>query len=520
MYSYEQRKKAVELYIKFDKSAYSVVRELGYPTFNMLKLWYREYLEEGDLHKKSRMQSGYTAEQRAIAVTYYQEHGRGLARTVKAIGYPCRQLLGKWVHEDLPANCHPVKRGQSGVDYTDKQKMDAVVSVVSGEKTAKQLHAEIGINRNTVYQWKRQLLGEENNPEMKKRSPKEPKKPASEQEIDLRAECGTLKEERDRLQKQVRKLQMEKDILEKAAEIIKKDEGIGIDTLSNREKAMIIDALTCRYTIKQLLLSLQMAKSSYFYQCHAMKKDKYELVRQDLREVFTENRQCYGYRRLHAVLTSKGRTISEKVVLRLMHEEHLVVPFGKRKKYSSYKGELSPEIENLLKRDFHAENPNEKWLSDITEFSIPAGKVYLSPMVDCFDGYVTSWTRGTSPSAEMVNSMLDAAVGTLKAGEYPLVHTDRGSHYRWPGWIERMDSARLVRSMSKKGCSPDNSACEGFFGRLKNEMFYTRSWFGVSIDEFCALLDDYIYWYNEKRIKMSLGGRSPLEYRRSLGLAS
>lgn len=275
-----------------------------------------------------------------------------------------------------------------------------------------------------------------------------------------------------------------------------------------------------KLTKTHVLLSLHMAKSSYFYQILAMKKDKYELVRKDLRKDFSENRQCYGYRRLHAVLASNGITISEKVVLRLMHEENLVVPSVKRKKYSSYKGELSPEVENIIMRDFHAENPNEKWLSDITEFSIPAGKVYLSPVVDCFDGYVPSWTRGPSPNAEMVNSMLDEALDTLKAGEHPLVHTDRGSHYRWPGWIQRMDHAGLVRSMSKKGCSPDNSACEGFFGRLKNEMFYSRSWFGVSIEEFCALLDDYIYWYNEKRIKMSLGGRSPLEYRRSLGLVS
>ncbi len=102
MYSYEERKKAVELYIKFDKSACSVVRELGYPTTRMLTLWYREYLENGYLHEKSRLQKGYTAEQIAVAVKYYQEHGRGLARTVKALGYPCRQLLGKWVHEELP----------------------------------------------------------------------------------------------------------------------------------------------------------------------------------------------------------------------------------------------------------------------------------------------------------------------------------------------------------------------------------------------------------------------------------
>jgi len=95
MYSYEERKKAVELYIKFDKSASAVVRELGYPTTRMLTLWYREYLEEGDLHKKSRLQKGYTAEQKKAAIQYYQEHGRSLTRTVKALGYPCRQLLGK-----------------------------------------------------------------------------------------------------------------------------------------------------------------------------------------------------------------------------------------------------------------------------------------------------------------------------------------------------------------------------------------------------------------------------------------
>ena len=83
-----------------------------------------------------------------------------------------------------------------------------------------------------------------------------------------------------------------------------------------------------------------------------------------------------------------------------------------------------------------------------------------------------------------------------------------------------MKEAGLTRSMSKKGCSPDNAACEGFFGRLKNEMFYHRSWAGVSIEEFIAILNDYLHWYNEKRIKMSLGAMSPLEYRRNLGLVA
>jgi len=130
-----------------------------------------------------------------------------------------------------------------------------------------------------------------------------------------------------------------------------------------------------------------------------------------------------------------------------------------------------------------------------------------------------SWTIGTSPDAELVNTMLDDAISNLSEGEYPIVHSDRGSHYRWPGWISRMKKAGLKRSMSKKGCAPDNSACEGFFGRLKNEMFYHRSWKGISIEQFINELDNYIVWYNEKRIKMSLGAMSPVAYRRNIGFA-
>ena len=174
----------------------------------------------------------------------------------------------------------------------------------------------------------------------------------------------------------------------------------------------------------------------------------------------------------------------------------------------------------MLERDFHADRPNEKWLTDITEFVLPAGKVYLSPIVDCFDGMVPCWTIGTSPDAALVNRMLDQAISGLGRGEHPLIHSDRECHYRWSGWISRMEQARLERSMSKKGCSPDNSACEGLFGRLKNEMFYNRDWAGVSIQEFIDILNEYLVWYNEKRIKISLGNMNPKEYRQSLGLAA
>ncbi len=213
--------------------------------------------------------------------------------------------------------------------------------------------------------------------------------------------------------------------------------------------------------------------------------------------------------------------LSEKVVRRLMKQGGLHAARPKRRRYRSYIGEISPAPDNIINRDFHATAPNEKGLTDISEFHIPAGKVYLSPMIDCFDGMVVSWSIGTSPDAELVNTMLDAAIETVTEGdEKPIVHSDRGGHYRWPGWLSRIANASLIRSMSRKACSPDNAACEGFFGRLKTEMFYPGNWRSTTIAEFVEALDAYIRWYNEKRIKSSLGYLSPIEYRESLGLTT
>jgi putative transposase len=111
--------------------------------------------------------------------------------------------------------------------------------------------------------------------------------------------------------------------------------------------------------------------------------------------------------------------------------------------------------------------------------------VYLSPIIDCFDGLVISWTIGWHPDAELVNTMLDAAIETVaNSNDRPVVHSDRGAHYRWPGWLTRMRDAGLIRSMSRKRYSPDNAACEGFFGRLKTELFYPRDWKTTTIEQF------------------------------------
>ena len=368
--------------------------------------------------------------------------------------------------------------------------------------------AQYGVSRATLYNWKQRLLGKECALSVKKE--------AKNMESDITKE--SMEAEIVNLQQQIRLLRMERDALEKASELLKKANGINLVSLKNAEKAEVIDALRFNYRLSELLQLFSISKSSYFYCVHAAERDKYQKARSEIKSIFQQSESRYGYRRIHMCLKKNGRKLSEKIIRRIMRQEQLIVHSHTRRKYSSYKGEISPEVPNVIQRDFHASAPNQKWLTDLTEFALPAGKVYLSPVIDCFDGLVHSWTIGTSPNAQLVNSMLEKALVRLSPDEHPIIHSDRGCHYRWPGWIKRVNAAGLIRSMSKKGCSPDNSACEGFFGRLKNEMFYGRSWHGVSLEHFMEILDNYIHWYNEKRIKISLGGMSPIEYRQSLGL--
>ena len=519
MFTYEQRMRAVKLLIQYDMRYVTVVRELGYPKdAQTLKAWYREYKSNGDLKQEYERASKFTEEQKTTAVNYYLEHGRCASRTCKILGYPSRPQLNLWIEELAPDQKKHCSSSSSSIKYSREHKEKAVIALCSGTAKAKEVAAEYGTTRENLYNWRRQLLKEESAVGAKKETKDSIHDEAMTKEV-LLEEIKQLREEHEKLKEEVFRAKLERDIYEKAAEVIKKDQGVSLKEMSNKEKAIVIDALRDRYKLKFLLEVLDMAKSSYCYNAKVMKEpDKYLQLREDVKQIFFNSKAVYGYRRIHAVIENKGDTISEKVIRRIMNEEGLHVIALKRQKYNSYQGEITPAVENVVARDFHAEKPNIKWLTDITEFAIQAGKVYLSPIIDCFDGLPVSWTIGISPNAELVNTMRDSAIETLKDGERPIVHSDRGCHYRWPGWIERMEAAGLTRSMSKKGCSPDNSACEGFFGRLKNEMFYGRCWDGVSIEEFIDILDEYIHWYAEERIKVSLGGLSPIQYRKKLGL--
>ncbi|MDO4327618.1 MAG: IS3 family transposase [bacterium] len=449
----------------------------------------------------------YTQEQISVALLLLKTTGSP-TKVIQTLGYPSSPMLYHW--RDNYPEYYDVPDQKHWKQAPSELKQRVIKRCFIDGESVKLVAEEIGYTPSLIYKWIREYREKGHFSSMKKTTAN----------IDVNPTDIKSAEDINALKAQMLDMQMEIDILKETIDVLKKDPGVDQTVLKNREKAVIIDALKNKYSLPMLCVKLNLAKSSYYYQEKAIHtEDKYLELRKKIIQLFHDNRDIFGYRKIHMLLRNEGTIVSEKVVRRIMKQEALIVKQRHKHKYNSYKGEITPAVGNVIDRDFHADKPNQKWLTDITEFSIKASKVYLSPMIDCLDGMPVTWTIGTSPNSELANTMLKNAIATLYPGEKPIVHSDRGCHYRWPEWIKIMEDAGLTRSMSKKGCSPDNSACEGFFGHLKTEMFYGHNWDQYSIEEFIHEIDDYMHWYCKDRIKSTLGGLSPLDYRRSIGAA-
>ena len=231
----------------------------------------------------------------------------------------------------------------------------------------------------------------------------------------------------ERLRAEQRAMEIRLAIMKGAAELVGKEPGADPDNLTSREKTTLIKDIseTLGVNAESLLKEVGIARSTYYYQLKAMRRpDKNANLLSLVREAFGNSRRRYGYKRIHLELKSAGIIVSAKRIMRLMTSHGMVPVLKSAKRYSSYKGEIGGAPANLVNRDFHATAPNRLWVTDITEFSIPAGKVYLSPVIDCHDGMPVAWTIGTSPNAALANGMLRDACATLKPGETPIIHSD------------------------------------------------------------------------------------------------
>ena len=255
----------------------------------------------------------------------------------------------------------------------------------------------------------------------------------------------------------------------------------------------------------------QLARSTYYYhEKRLAKADKYNNAKEAIDAIYHENKGRYGYRRITAELRKRGFLLNHKTVQRLMKQLGLVCRV-RMKKYRSYKGEVGRIAPNLLQRNFEAGKPNQKWVTDVTEFNLFGQKLYLSPILDLCSRDIISYSISDRPTLSMVTEMLDKAFARIPDGTNLILHSDQGWQYQHKHYQQMIRKKGIRQSMSRKGNCLDNAVIENFFGLLKSELLYLQNF--KSFEHFKIELIDYLDYYNNRRIKAKLKGLSPALHR-------
>jgi transposase InsO family protein len=273
----------------------------------------------------------------------------------------------------------------------------------------------------------------------------------------------------------------------------------------------VIWELRHKHKISLLIEIAGLPRSTYYYYAKRRKAvDKYREIKEQITMIYHENKGRFGYRRITLALHSKGFCINHKTVERLMKELGIVCRV-RIKKYHSYKGEVGKLMPNLLNRSFEAQKPNQKWVTDVTEFSLFGQKLYLSPILDLCSRDIISYMISDHPALSMVTSMLDKAFTKIPNGTNLILHSDQGWQYQHKHYQRMLKAKGIRQSMSRKGNCLDNAVIENFFGLLKSELLYLQEF--DSIEDFKAELINYLDYYNNRRIKVKLKGLTPAQHR-------
>ena len=269
------------------------------------------------------------------------------------------------------------------------------------------------------------------------------------------------------------------------------------------QKAQVVQKLRHKFSLDLLLTIAQLPRATFYYHLKRMRvPDKYKEAKAEIAAIYHENKGRYGYRRITTELHNRGFSMNHKTVQRLMKELGLVCRV-RIKKYRSYKGEVGKLAPNLLNRNFYAEKPNQKWVTDVTEFSLFGQRMYLSPILDLHNGYLVSYTISDRPVLGMITSMLEKAFETIPDGTGLVLHSDQGWQYQRKQYQHMLRRTGIRQSMRKGNCI-DNAVVENYLDLLKSELPYLQKF--ESSEHFKQELVDYLDYYNNRRIKAKLKG--------------
>jgi transposase InsO family protein len=274
----------------------------------------------------------------------------------------------------------------------------------------------------------------------------------------------------------------------------------------------VIWELRHKHKISLLLEISGLARSTYYYYAKwKTEPDKYSAVKEQITDIYQENQGRYGYRRITLELRNRGHIINHKTVQRLMKALGLFCRV-RMKKYRSYRGETGKIAPDLLKREFEAAAPNQKWVTDVTEFSLFGKKLYLSTILDLFSRDIVSYTLSERPLLSMAMEMLHQAFVQIPDGQNLILHSDQGWQYQHKHYQDMLKSKGVRQSMSRKGNCLDNAVMENFFGILKSELLYLHDFHSMA--HFKKEIISYMDYYNNRRIKLNLKGLPPAIHRR------
>ncbi|WP_342434037.1 IS3 family transposase [Neobacillus sp. FSL H8-0543] len=290
----------------------------------------------------------------------------------------------------------------------------------------------------------------------------------------------------------------------------------GSGRLSRKAQAALSFELKENFKLKDVLLKVGIPEATYHYHIKMMKKENpNQGLEEVIQSIFEEHKGNYGYRRILLELRNRGQKVNHKKVQRIMNKLGLKGDKFRRKsrKYSSYKGTTGKVAENLINRRFNTNVCHQKLTTDITEFKCSDGvKLYLSPIMDMFNGEILSYGTSMRPTLELAIKPLEEALEIVKDSKYrTTIHSDQGWHYQHNTWVNKLKENKVFQSMSRKGNCLDNSPMENFFGLMKQEMYYGEAL--CPFEELKMKIEEYIAYYNNKRIKKKLAGMSPVQYR-------
>ncbi|RKQ18903.1 IS3 family transposase [Ureibacillus endophyticus] len=444
--------------------------------------------------------SKFTDEQKLQAVMMYLNSTKSYREVAKELGMDYRKI-NQWVkryeYNGVEAFVRPC------TSYTQQFKLDVLNFMIENGTSLLETAAIFNIASPTsIFNWRNQL--EEQGLvafqlETKERSSMNKK--INEKNKDSVTEVSV-----EELQAELQQLRMEVKYLKKP-ECLSSTQNI----ITNQDKAQIVYELRNEFPVKELLKRADLPRSTYYYHVKQMgKPDPDADLKREIKAIFDEHEGRYGYRRIRDELRNRRQKVNHKKVQRIMKELGLKC-LVRMKKYRSYKGTVGKIAPNHLNREFTAEQPNEKWVTDITEFKLFGEKLYFSPVLDLFNGEIITYTIGPRPTYSLVSDMLDQALERLPEDHQLLMHSDQGWHYQMKQYRETLQEKGITQSMSRKGNCYDNSVMENFFGIMKSEILYLKEF--ESIEHFKLELEKYIEYYNNKRIKAKLKGMSPVQYR-------